>query len=90
MRFTIGVERGFTLRGMTANGVLKTGVKSEEDGAFPFMVLEMDVIGGDIVELGLDEQDISTIVRLANESKVEKLRDAASPIYARAKYIVAA
>jgi hypothetical protein len=50
----------------------------------------MDVIGGDIVELGLDEQDISTIVRLANESKVEKLRDAASPIYARAKYIVAA
>ena len=61
---------------MAAQGVLKTAVTWEKDRPFPHMILEMNLIGGDRVTIGLDEQDLSTIVRHARASKVEKLRDA--------------
>jgi hypothetical protein len=59
------------------DGVLKGVIKSEEDGGFPNMVLEMSVSGrSDPVEITLNELDLSTIMRHARASKVERLRDA--------------
>jgi hypothetical protein len=57
-------------------GELKGVIKSEQDGHYPNMVIEMAVSGRGPVEVTLDQLDLFTIVRLARESKVEKLRDA--------------
>jgi hypothetical protein len=62
---------------LVVDGVLKTTIKSEGDGAFPHMVLTMTVSGrSDPVEVSLSELDLFTIVDVARKSKVEKLRDA--------------
>ena len=55
------------------------GVISEQDAPYPHIVIEMTVTGrSDRVEVTLDEVDLSTIVRLAKGSTVQKIRDAAS------------
>jgi hypothetical protein len=61
---------------VAVTGVLKTGVKSEEGGAQPHMVLEMTSQSNETVKISLDQLDISTIVRLATKSKISKLREA--------------
>jgi hypothetical protein len=61
-----------------ADGTLK-GVISEQDAPYPHIVIEMSVAGvSDRVEVTLGELDLSTIVRLARGSKVQKIRDAVS------------
>ena len=63
--------------GLIVDGVLKSGVISEQDGAFPNIVLEMTVNGvADPVRVTLGELDLSTIMHLARSSKVERIRDA--------------
>ncbi len=74
MKLAISLEPTSSFAG---EGVLKTGVRSEQDGPFPHMILEMSLIGlSETVKVGLDERDLSTIVRLARELKIEKLRAA--------------
>jgi hypothetical protein len=56
---------------------LKSVVISEQDGPFPNIVLEMTVNGAaDPVRVTLGELDLSTIMRLARGSTVERIRDA--------------
>src|SRR5215467_9626969 len=62
--------------GLFVDGVLKTVIKSEADGAFPHIVLEMSASGRSWVEVTLGELDLFTIVQAARDSKVEKIRDA--------------
>jgi hypothetical protein len=62
---------------LMVEGVLQTVIISEQDGAFPHMVLQMRVNeAADPVRVTLDQCDLSTITRLAKGSTVEKLRDA--------------
>lgn len=62
--------------GIFAEGVLK-GIISEQDSYHPHMVIEMSVTGvSNPVEVTVDELDLSTIVRLARGSKVQRIRDA--------------
>lgn len=62
--------------GIFADGVLK-GVISEQDGFHPHMVIEMTVSGVNYpVEVTLNEIDLSTIVRLARDSTVQRIRSA--------------
>jgi len=58
-----------------ADGALKGVIVSEQDGAFPHIVLEMSVSGrSDPVKVTRDEVDLFTIMRLARGSKVKKFR----------------
>ena len=62
--------------GIFAEGNLN-GVISEQDAPFPHIVIEMSVSGvSEPVEVTLGELDLSTIVRLARGSAVQKIRDA--------------
>jgi hypothetical protein len=64
--------------GIFAEGALK-GVISEQGAPYPHIVIEMSVAGvSDRVEVTLGELDLSTIVRLARGSKVQRIRDAVS------------
>jgi hypothetical protein len=71
MRVTIS-----TPPGIFAEGILK-GIVSQQDGSYPHIIVEMMVTGvSDPVKVTLDEVDISTIVRLARDSTVQRIRDA--------------
>jgi hypothetical protein len=62
--------------GIFAEGILK-GLMSEQDTSYPHVVIEMSVTGvSDPVKITLDENDLSTIMRLARGSKVQRIRDA--------------
>ena len=62
--------------GLMAEGVLKD-IISQEDAPSPHIVIAMNVAGvGDAVTVTLDEQDLSTIARLARSSKVQRIRNA--------------
>jgi hypothetical protein len=62
--------------GIFAEGLLKA-VVSEQDASYPHIVIEMSVTGvGDPVKVTLDEHDLSTIIRLARASTVQRIRDA--------------
>ena len=62
--------------GIFAEGLLK-GVVSEQGAAYPHIVIEMSVTGvSDPVLVTLDEHDLSTIIRLARASTVQRIRDA--------------
>jgi hypothetical protein len=62
--------------GIFAQGTLK-GVVSEQDAPDPHIVIEMTVAGvNGPVEVTLNELDLSTIVRLARNSTVQRIRDA--------------
>jgi hypothetical protein len=64
--------------GIFADGMLK-GIISEQDTSAPNIVIEMIVTGvPEPVMVTLDDQDLSTIVRLAKGSKVKRIRDAIS------------
>ena len=61
--------------GIFAQGSLK-GVISEHDAPDPNIVIEMSVAGvNDPVEVTLTELDLATIVRLARNSKIQRIRD---------------
>ena len=64
--------------GIFVDGVLKSVIISEQDGPFPNIVLEMTVKGvpDHPVRVTLGELDLSTIMRVASGSAVEKIRDA--------------
>ena len=63
--------------GIFVDGVLKSVIISEQDGPFPAIVLEMTVNGiAEPVRVTLGELDLSTILRLASGSTIEKIRDA--------------
>ena len=63
--------------GIFVDGVLKSVIISEQDGPFRDIVLEMTVNGiAEPVRVTLGELDLSTILRLARGSTVEKIRDA--------------
>jgi hypothetical protein len=65
-----------TSPGIFAEGILK-GVMSEQDTSYPHIVIEMSVTGvSDPVIVTLDENDLSTIMRLARGSTVQRIRDA--------------
>jgi hypothetical protein len=65
-----------TPTGIFAEGILK-GLMSEQDTSYPHVVIEMSVTGvSDPVKITLDENDLSTIMRLARGSKVQRIRDA--------------
>lgn len=67
-----------TQPGLLAEGVLKD-IISQDDAPSPHIVIAMNVAGvGDVVTVTLDEQDLSTIARLARGSKVQRIRDALS------------
>ena len=71
------VEVNVGYQGTFVDGVLKGVIKSEQDAPFPQFTVEMHMAGrSDPVRVTFDELDLSTIVRLARESKVDKLRDA--------------
>jgi hypothetical protein len=58
--------------GIFADGFLK-GVMSEQDAPYPYIVIEMSVAGvSEPVAVTLNEIDLSTIVRLARGSTVQK------------------
>ena len=60
--------------GIFAEGTLK-GVVSEHDASYPHIVIEMSVTGvSDPVKVTLDENDLSTIMRLARGSTVQRIR----------------
>jgi hypothetical protein len=62
--------------GIFAEGILKS-VMSEQDISYPHIVIEMSVTGvSDPVKVTLDEIDLSTIMRLARGSTVQRIRDA--------------
>jgi hypothetical protein len=62
--------------GIFAEGILKRLI-SEQDASYPHIVIEMSVTGvSDPVTITLDEHDLSTIVRLARGSTVQRIRDA--------------
>jgi hypothetical protein len=62
--------------GIFAQGDLK-GVVSEQDTSSPHIVVEMIVekIAEPVLVI-FDDHDLSTIVRLARDSKVKRIRDA--------------
>ena len=63
--------------GIFVDGVLKSVIISEQDGPFRDIVLEMTVNGiAEPVRVTLGELDLSTILRLASGSTIEKIRDA--------------
>jgi len=63
--------------GIFVDGVLKSVIISEQDDPSPNVVLEMTVKGvAEPVRVTLGELDLSTIMRLARGSTVEKIRDA--------------
>jgi len=63
--------------GIFAEGML-TGVIAEQDTMAPHIVIEMIVTGisDHPVRVTLGDDDLSTIVRLARGSKVQRIRDA--------------
>jgi hypothetical protein len=62
--------------GLFAEGILKR-VISEQDTSSPHIVIEMSVTGiSDPVRVTFDEIDLSTIMRLAKGSTVQRIRDA--------------
>jgi hypothetical protein len=62
--------------GIFAEGILKD-VLSEQDTSYPHIVIEMSVTGiSDPVKVTFDENDLSTIMRLARGSTVQRIRDA--------------
>jgi hypothetical protein len=62
--------------GIFAEGILK-GLISEQDASYPHIVIEMSVAGvSDPVRVTLDENDLSTIMRLAKGSTVQRIRAA--------------
>jgi hypothetical protein len=62
--------------GIFAEGILK-GVVSERDTTCPHIVIEMSVTGvSDPVRVTLDENDLSTIMRIARGSTVQRIRAA--------------
>ncbi len=62
--------------GIFAEGLLKA-VVSEQGASYPHIVIEMSVTGvSDPVKVTLDEHDLSTIIRLARASTVQRIRDA--------------
>ena len=62
--------------GIFAEGILR-GVVSEQDASCPHIVIEMSVNGvSDPVRVTLDESDLSTIMRLARGSTVQRIRAA--------------
>jgi hypothetical protein len=61
--------------GIFAQGILK-GVVSEQGPPDPRIVIEMNVAGVDgPVEVTLNEVDLTTIVRLARNSTIQRIRD---------------
>lgn len=62
--------------GIFAEGILK-GVISEHDASYPHIVIEMSVTGiSDPVRVTLDENDLSTIMRIARGSTIHRIRAA--------------
>jgi hypothetical protein len=62
--------------GIFAEGSLKDTI-SEQDAPYPHIVIEMRVAGvSEPVKVTLNELDLSTIVRLARASRVQRIRDA--------------
>jgi hypothetical protein len=65
-----------TSPGIFAEGILK-GVVSEHDTSHQHLVIEMSVTGvSGPVKVTLDETDLSTIMRLARASTVQRIRGA--------------
>jgi len=61
--------------GIFAEGMLK-GIISERNAPYPHIVIEMSVAGiSDPVTVTLDELDLTTIMQLARQSTVQKIRD---------------
>jgi hypothetical protein len=62
--------------GTFVEGSLK-GISSEQDAPGAHIVIEIDVVGtSDPAKVTLDEVDLSTIVRLATASTIQRIRDA--------------
>jgi hypothetical protein len=62
--------------GIFAEGILK-GLISEQDASYPHIVIEMSVAGvSDPARVTLDENDLSTIMRIARGSTVQRIRAA--------------
>lgn len=61
--------------GIFAEGILK-GLISEQDAPYPHIAIEMTVTGvSDPVRVTFDENDLSTITRLARDLTVRRIRD---------------